>query len=267
MTRGVKGPAVHRRCRQCKEWFMVKGYKQKFCTLSCSAQYRNAQPAWRKAHSKKIKAITDPAVMRERARALWRDPRVRAVITESVRKRTNSKEHLTWMAEHNKQLWANKEYRKQHVKRNSERVTKQWQDPKYREAMSVQMTKENKKRWADPEFKERTSRNIRIGKLAPLVKKREIAIARERADRPETRERMSRLMKERWNDPEMRAKMSANSAATARRNWDSNPAYRKRLAKAAAAWARSPENRARMAALNRSRAKRKRITDNERPKP
>src|SRR5215471_11394778 len=49
---------THKRCRNCGEWFQLPPYARpthRFCTVSCARQHQNAQPKWKKAHSKRMK--------------------------------------------------------------------------------------------------------------------------------------------------------------------------------------------------------------------
>lgn len=245
---------THKQCRQCGEWFTLKpraNRRQKFCTVSCSSKYRNAQPKWKKAQSRRMKAKTDPEVMRERAKALWRDPEMRARLSEQRRIQSNTKEHLASMVEHNKKLWKDDEFRKRHTERSSKQAIEQWRDPVYREKMTALTAEKNKQRWADSDYKERVSRKIRIAKALPLAKKQQSKTSRELAQRPEEKVRKSKQMKERWSDPEQRAQMSKNSSETAIRKWRDDPAYRKKHT--AVLLANAPENSARMSKLNKKR--------------
>ena len=249
----MKQRPTHKKCRHCGEWFSFSKrarLTQKFCSLSCSSSFRNAQPKWKKAQSQKIKAKTDPKVMRARARALWRDPEIRARLTEERRARSNTKEHRAHMAEHNEKIWADPEFRKKQSKRAKKVAAKLWADPAFREKISATTTEANKQRWADPDFKKKTSFRIRVTLAQPLQKKRRSKQSRERMQRPEERARVSQQAKEQWQDPQFRALVSENSREAALRNWR-DPAYRaKNLPKLLKA-ARSPETRARMTEFNK----------------
>src|SRR5215831_10892040 len=103
---------THKKCLNCREWFWLKpraNRRQRFCTRSCWATYRNAQPKWKKVQSQKARTSANPEVMRERARRVWRDPDRRARLLDKLRARANTKEHLAWMVEHNKRIWADPE--------------------------------------------------------------------------------------------------------------------------------------------------------------
>jgi len=177
---------THKKCRGCGEWFSLKKYArptQRFCSVSCFASWRNAQPKWRKAHSEKIKAQTDPKVMRERSLAAWRDPAVRVLLTAIRTKQSHTKEARAQVAALNKKIWADPEFRKRHVARSRRAAAELWRDPVYRKKISALMVEENKKRWADPDYKETTSRSIRIALAQPLEKKRRSEQARKHNQR------------------------------------------------------------------------------------
>jgi hypothetical protein len=245
---------THKQCRQCGEWFTLKPYArptQKFCTVSCAAIYRTSQPKWRKAQSAKVKARTDPEVMRERSRAMWRNPETRARLAASNKKRANTKEHLAWMAEHNKRLWSDPKFRKAAAARSSEALKQLWTDPAFREENITRMVEENKRRWANPDYKERVSRSIRRAKLAPLELKRQSKASKELAARPETKARTSAIMKARWKDPEQAARMIKRASETAHKRWRDDPDYRAKKLAVLKRNARSPEARARMAEMSK----------------
>jgi hypothetical protein len=252
----MKERPTHKKCRQCGEWFSFSKrahLKQKFCSLGCSATYRNASPKWRKAQSRKIKAKTDPEIMRERAKALWRNPEIRDRLTEERRTRSNTKEHRAHMAEHNKKLWANAVFRKQHTERARKLAVKQWRDPAYREKMSAATSEMNKQRWADPEYKKKISFRIRVALHNPLTKKRQSKLSRERMQRPELRAQASQQMKERWQNADQRARMSEQSRKSARRKWRDDSGYRAKILASLRKVAQSPKHRAWLSELNKQR--------------
>lgn len=251
-----KDRPTHKKCRHCKEWFSFSKrapLSQRFCSGSCWAKYRNANPKWREAQSKRMKAAADPEVMRKMAQAMWRDPEMRAHLTEGSRKRANTKEHLASMQEHNKKVWADPAFRKGHSERSKKLLTEKWADPDYRERISAQTVELNKRRWADPEFRERTSFSIRVAMHNPLEKKRRLKQARELANRPETRARSSRGMKARWDDPDQRAKMSERSSETQKKRMRDDPVYRAQKVEQLRKAAQSPEWRARMSEQNKKK--------------
>jgi hypothetical protein len=242
---------THKECRQCHQWFELPRYSRptrRFCSLSCAATFRMNQLKNRKAQSEIAKAHADPEVMRERARALWRDPEVRARLVEERTARSNTKEHLAWMAEHNKRLWQDKEFRKRHTERTSKRSAEKWLDPEYRAKMSAATAEANRKRWADPEYRDRVSWKIRIAKAQTHVKRRQKEVALELAQRPEEQDRKSQRMKDRWADPEQRARMSALASETAKRKWQ-EPEYREN--KIAMLRSTVEKSRARMIEMNK----------------
>jgi hypothetical protein len=230
-VRGKKNKPIHKQCRQCGEWFTLDpraNRRQKFCTVSCAATWRGAQPKWKKAHSKRMKARVDPEAMREMSRAMWRNPEIRERLTNNARIRGNSPEHLAAMVEHNKKLWSDAEFRKQHEERSRQQFSNAWSNPEFREKASALTAELSAQRWADPDYRKKVSRSIRIAKAAPLEKKRQAKVNAERSQSPEARARSSQQMSERWADPEQRAQMTANASETAKRNWRDNPAYRKK---------------------------------------
>jgi hypothetical protein len=251
MNRAAARP-THKQCRQCGEWFTLKrraNRRQKFCTLSCAATWRGAQPKWKKAHSKKVKARIDPEAMREKSRAMWANPEIRERLTNKARIQANSPEHLAAMVEHNKQLWSNAEFRKQHEERSRQRALENWSNPEFREKMSALTGELSKQRWANPDYRAKVSRSIRIAKAAPLEKKRQAKVNTERSQSPEARARSSKQMLERWADPEQRARMSALATETAKRKWRDDPAYRKK--KLAVLRKAAPKASARMKEMNK----------------
>lgn len=244
----TKSP-VHKQCRQCGEWFTLKPYArptQKFCTVSCSAIWRTSQPKWRREQSRKMKVQTDPEVMRERAKALWRDPEVRARIIESNRKRANTPEHLAWMAAHNKKLWADPARHKRTAVQAKKNLAKRWADPEFRARSSAATVERNKRLWANPDYRERVARSIRVAKRGTLSQKRQSKAAKEVAQRPEEKARRSKLMQDRWADPAMADQMRKTASETAKDRWKNDPLYRAKKTAALARHARSPENRERL---------------------
>lgn len=253
-----KNRPTHKECRQCGEWYSLsKRAKptQRFCSTGCAAAHRAADPKWRRGQSLRMKAIANPEVLRERAAALWRNPETRALLTEKTRQRSNTPEHRARMKEHNKKLWANKEFRERQLELKKERMAKLWKDPNFREKASAATAELNKKRWADPEFKRRTRFRIRIALAQPLSKRRRSAISKERANRPENRERSRKEMERRWQDPAYRELITETSRKTALKGW-SGPRSDARKAQLAKLKARSqsPEWRARMRAFNKQRS-------------
>jgi hypothetical protein len=250
----MKDKPTHKQCRNCGEWFALRrnaSPTQRFCSTGCSATYRTSKPKWRKAHSEKIKAQTNPEVMRQRSLAAWANPETRARMTEATRKRANEPEHQAWMIEHNKRLWTDKEFRKGHLKRNSKVMADLWADPAFRQKQSEMTAAANKKRWADPEYKARTAQSIRIAKLTPLAHKRAQKMAKEVASRPLERARRAELMKQRWANPEMRAKMAANCSEALRKKYRDDPAYHRMKTAQIAAVVRSPEHRTAVSERNK----------------
>jgi hypothetical protein len=247
---------THKKCKQCKEWFNLRKrarLTQKFCCLSCACTYRNADPKWRAAQSKKVKAKTDPEVMRARSLKAWADPETRAYLTEKTRQRANTAEHRAHMKEHNAKLWADPEFRAKQTELKSKRTAAMWADPAFREKMSALTIEGNKQRWADPDYKEKTSFRIRMALNQPLQKKRLSKQGKATMSKPENRKLVSQRVAAKWQDPEYRAHMSEAGHEAALERWR-DPAYRKKqapnLAKLAKV-ARSPEHRARMADLNK----------------
>ena len=250
-----KGP-THKECRHCGDWFKLGRYERptrRFCSVRCAALARTSSPKWRAEHSAKIKKKVDPKVMRERAKALWRDPEVRARLTEQRRVRSNTKAHLQAFAEHNKKLWADKEFRKRHAERSSKVAAEQMKDPEHRKKLSAATAKANKERWADPVYKERVSFRIRMAKRQPIARKRQSEISREVAKRPEYKAMLRARMKKRWDDPEQRASMSARASETAKRKWRDDPAYRDKKLAALKKAAQSRATRERMTKMNKER--------------
>jgi hypothetical protein len=196
-----------------------------------------------------MKAIADPAVMREKSRAMWRNPEIRQRLINKTRIRSNSPEHLAAMAEHNKQLWSNPEFRKQHEERSRQRALENWRDPEFREKISARTAEQSKRRWANPDYRARVSRSIRIAKAAPLAKRRQTQLNAERSRSPEGRARSSQQMQKRWADPEHRARMRANASEVAKRKWRDDPAYRKKHL--AALRKNAPKSSARMKETNK----------------
>jgi hypothetical protein len=249
---------THKKCRQCGEWFMLGKYERltrKFCTYSCASTHRNAQPKWKKRQSKLMKKLATPEVMRERSLKMWRDPAMRAHLSEKSRQQANTKEHHAWMIEHNKKLWTAPEYaefRQQHSERTRKTAKKQWDDPAFREKISALTTEANKKRWADPEYKKRVGFKIRIAFAQPLSKAKRSKSSRKQMMRPEQRTRISKLSKELWQNPEYRALVTESSRAAAIRNYR-NPFYRVKKLAALRKWVQSPEGRAQMSELNKKR--------------
>ncbi len=252
--RGVKNPKRGRRCRQCNEWFLLTSNmpRKRFCSVSCAAIWRGKQPKWKKRRSELSKAQADPEAMRQRSVEMWRNPEIRARLTEERRRRSNDPKHIAGMIEHNKRLWSDPTFRKQHTERTSEQAKKQWADPEYRATMSARTTEANKLRWADPDYKERVSRKIRIAKKATLVMKRQREAAKEVAMRPEARARSSERLKARWRDPEQRARMLERSRETAIRT-AADPKFRLNQMAKLAAHSRSEEHRQKMSVVNKER--------------
>jgi hypothetical protein len=246
-----------KRCRECGEWFSFgekANRKQRFCTYSCAAKYRMRDPKLRKAQSRRAKALTKKLDMREIARAMWRDPKMRAHLTEQTRMRSNTKEHQRVMAKHNKKLWHDPKYaefRKRHAERTSEVAKAMWSDPEFRKQKSIETTEKNRQRWADPKYKARVSAAIRAAKATTTGKLRSSAAARARVTQ-EQKERTSQMMKARWADPELRKEMTERSRETGRRNWR-DPFYRARASERSRTLMQSPEHRARVAEQNRKR--------------
>jgi hypothetical protein len=250
-----KKPVLQRKCRQCGQWFSKKrlaSKTQKFCTVGCAAAHRGADPRWRKAHSERLKGKCDPEMMRERARSIWRNPELRARLTENSRQRANTQEHHDRMIKHNKKIWSDPEFRRRHTERTKQQTKKQWNDPAFRKKILAASVKASRERWADPEYKKRVSASIRAAKAKPEAKARQSEIMRERAQKPEwialQREKLNKL----WRDPAYRTKMSEQSRMIAERNWLFNPSYRAKKTAVLKKWAQSPENRARLSALNKT---------------
>jgi hypothetical protein len=228
----AKDKPTHKKCRGCGEWFSLGKYERptrKFCSVSCFATWRNAQPKWKTAHSGKIKAQTDPETMREKSRAAWRDPATRAKMIAIRRAPAIAEKSRVKMQKINKKIWADPEFRKRHVERSKKTAKELWRDPIFRIKTSAGMAEINKQRWADPDYKEATSRSIRIALAQPLQRKRLSRQASERAQKPEAREQMRTVMRERWRDPEYRSRMSKKiserrrrAAATARKAGKTN---------------------------------------------
>lgn len=245
-----------KQCKQCKEWFTPKEWakypphnKQKFCSLSCAAIHRNANPKWRKQHSERLKATVDPLVMREMSLKAWGSPEIRAKLISGITNRSRSREHRARMVEHNKIIWANKEFRESQSKLTSKNSAERWNNPDYRNQVSRRMTEENKKRWANPEYKEKVSAAIRAAKQAPEAKARQAEVARRLNEQhPEWNLALAKRNKERWANQAWRKKMSKHLRQIALLRWQ-NPIYRViQLPKLLAA-VRSPENRGRMSEL------------------
>ena len=112
-------------------------------------------PKRRAEQRERARAHSNPEVMRERSRAMWRNPEIRAKLTASTKARTNSSQHQARMIAHNEKLWADPAFRQRHKELTSKRAARLWQDPAFRAARSAQTVAANKKRWADPEYKTR----------------------------------------------------------------------------------------------------------------
>jgi hypothetical protein len=249
----TKKRPTHKKCKQCGEWFSLSkraNLRQKFCSYSCAAKHRCADPRWRRQHSQRMKDTTDPEVMRERSRALWRDPKMRAHLIEQNRIRANSKEDRARFVEHNKKLWANADFRKRHAELTSKRAVKQWRDPAFRDKIISASIEASKQRWADPEYKRRVSKSIRIAKRKPEARARQSKVSREAAQRPERRARSSELMRARWQDEGQRARMVRENAKRRVPSWR-DPVFREKKLAVLRAWAQSPEHRAAMSERNK----------------
>ena len=199
---------THKKCRGCGEWFSLGKYERptrKFCSVSCFATWRNAQPKWKKAHSEKIKAQTDPKTMREKSLAAWRNPVTRDKMVKIRRAPALAEKSRAKMQKINKEIWADPEFRRRHVERSKKTAKELWNDPIFRIKISEGMTEINKQRWADPDYKEATSLSIRIALAQPLEKRRRSQRTREIMGTPEARERARAQMKKQWQDPEYRA--------------------------------------------------------------
>ncbi|PWT79152.1 MAG: hypothetical protein C5B60_00165 [Chloroflexi bacterium] len=180
----------------------------------------------------------------------WRNPETRARLIEKIREHTNSKKHLALMAEHNKKLWANAEFRKHHAARTRRRAIEMWSNPEYRNQKSIETTKKNIERWADPKYKTRVSAAIRAAKATTMGKLRSSAAARAKMQCPERRAQAREIMTTRWQDSEYRTRMTEQSRATAIRSWN-DPFFRARAIEQIRVTMQSPEHRARVSEQNK----------------
>ena len=248
-----------KQCRQCKEWYSPRPRAQpwqRFCSVSCAAKHRQAQPRRRAEQSRRAKALAAAVgteVMRERARVAWRDPEYRARMIEGIRARANTQARRDQMIKVNKKIWSNPEFRKRQSERARELSRRQWSDPAYRAKMSALKSEQNKKLWADPELRQKMIFGIRVSKRGLKERLRMSRAAREVMNRPEQKERSRQHFKRLWADPEYRARITKACSERARQRWR-NPAYRRQRLAALKAWVRSPEGRARMSESNKQRA-------------
>ena len=248
--RQLKGKPTHKKCRQCGEWFELPAYAkptQRFCTLSCSAEWRTNTPEFKKAQSERSKAYMQRNAkrMHDAVQALWNDPERREVLVEQARVRSNRKTHLAWMQEHNKRLWKDPEFRKRHSERTTKMLKKRWSDPVEVAKNAARMSKQSKQRWADPVKRQTMSWSNKIAQLAPLTRKKKRELSRARMSTPEAKAKASATLKAMWRDPAYRLRMSKDASTRLRKRW-ADPAYRARMTKARRSRAEKLRNEGRL---------------------